>query len=537
MTDNGLHDCTAAINAALLLQQGVECDEPWRVLLAILDSFERVSAEQAVHLLDQLEEFPSLLLIAQRLARRATERFPDLGPAWFRLGYIQLLGDRQSPDAYLALERAWAIDPEARPKIALCLSAAYLAVRRWSDAERTCRYAVEWQPENADAYSNLSIALRQQYQTDAAIEAARQALRIDPAHPHAPLNLALALVDSGRYGPAQALLREGLAAAPTDDRLRLPLAELELRLGQWDTGWANMHARFSLPGLREQLVAREQTCGVPYWRGETLAGKTLGIWLEQGYGDAILLIRYLPLFAQRVREQGGTLVFGCFGPLVELFRPLIPEDVELDVDRLRPTDYHLPLMSGCAAFGVTEHGLPGKPYLAAVPERVEQWRSQLADDGRLHVALAWTGNPQQVRNEVRSLDPLALKALLATENVLFHSVNPAASAEVRELAALGLPIVDQSAALESFADTAALLGAVDVVLSCCTSTAHLAGAIGAPTFLMLDKVGSYLWGTDDDRSPWYDSLRILRQESLGDWTTVIGRAREHLQRAHSVRRQ
>ena len=307
------------------------------------------------------------------------------------------------------------------------------------------------------------------------------------------------------------------------------MAELELRLGQWETGWANMDARFAaIPQLRAQLETREHHVGVPYWRAEPLAGKTLGIWLEQGYGDAILLIRFLPRFAQIVREQGGKLVFGCFGPLAELFRPLIPHDVEMDIDQLRPTDYHLPLMSACGAFGITEADVSGASYLKAPAQGASKWRRRLKRDPRLHIALAWTGNPEQVRNDVRSLGLPELLELLGQEGVLFHSVNPDVAHVVSELAAQGLPIVDQSAELSSFADTAELLKAVDAVVSTCTSTAHLAGAVGAPTLLLLDKVGSFLWRSDTQRTPWYDSIRILRQGQLGDWSPVMARLRQHL---------
>lgn len=530
MDNPAILDLATAVKRAYELRaHSIDCHEPWRLFAQALEAFDQLPVDEAMAVLNELAEDAYLQPVAQTLARRATERFPEHNHGWFHLGRHLLLVNPESTAAYPALERAWELSPESRPELAVCLSAAYLAAKRWKDAEHTCRQMLEWQPTCADAYSNLSIALRRQYQSDAAVASARQALELDPDHPHAPSNLVLAMVDCCRFQEALETAREYLSRRPADDRLRLPMAELELRLGEWGTGWADMDSRFGvIPSLGARLAAREQQVGVPRWRGEPLAGKTLGIWLEQGNGDAILLIRFLARFAQTVREQGGKLVFGCFSQLEALFRPLIPEDVELEIDQLRATDYHVPLMSACAAFALTEADVSGEPYLKAATQGVSKWRRRLKSDPRLHIALAWTGYPLQSRNDTRSLDMPSLLELLGQEGVLFHSVNPDVAGVVRELAASGLPIVDQSGSLNNFADTAELLKAVDAVASTCTSTAHLAGALGVPTLLMLDKVGSYLWRCDTQRTPWYDSVCLLRQQQFGDWSSVIGQLSEHL---------
>lgn len=530
MENPAMIDLASAVKRAYELRaHSIDCHEPWRLFAQVLEAFNLLPIEEAMAVLNELAEDPFLQPVALTLARRATERFPEHSHGWFHLGRHLLVVNPESAEAYPVLKRAWELSPQSRQELAICMSAACLAAKRWKDAEHTCRQMLEWQPACADAYSNLSIALRRQYQPDAAAAAARQALEIDPEHPHAPSNLILALADCCRFPEALATAREYLARRPMDDHLRLPMAELELRLGEWGTGWAGMDARFgAIPSLGARLQAREQQVGVPRWRGEPLTGMTLGIWLEQGYGDAILLIRFLPRFAEAVREQGGKLVFGCFGQLEELFRPLVPEDVELEIDQLRATDYHLPLMSACAAFGITEADVSGEPYLKASTQGVSKWRRRLKRDPRLHIALAWTGNPLQTRNDTRSLDMPSLLELLGQEGVLYHSVNPEVAGVVRELAASGLPIVDQSASLNSYADTAELLKAVDAVASTCTSTAHLAGALGVPTLLMLDKVGSYLWRCDTQRTPWYDSVRLLRQQRLGDWSSVVRQLGQHL---------
>ncbi|MCY1422730.1 hypothetical protein D9M71_384230 [compost metagenome] len=336
-------------------------------------------------------------------------------------------------------------------------------------------------------------------------------------------------MDCWRFEEARDYLRDAVRRQPESGNLRLMLGEIELRLGQWSSGWANMHARFHLPELRAQLERRERECGIPIWRGEPLQGRTLGIWLEQGYGDAILLVRYLPLLAERVRAMGGRLVFGCFAPLLELFRPLVPPGVALDVDQLRPTDFHLPLMTACAAFDLEPSMLSGRPYLSADPQRIATWRKRIGGgDGRLHVALAWTGNPDQVRNDIRSLTSSALDSLLDIGGVTFHSLNPAVAEHVRELQGWGFDIQDWSACLHDFGDSAALISSVDLVITTCTASAHLAGAVGAPTLLMLDRVASFFWGLEEHRTCWYDSVRLLRQARLGDWSDVVARVHQEL---------
>lgn len=501
----------------------------WLLFDELLTRFDSLAENEVLPLVAQVIDQAGAPLIARMLARRATERFGDSAYAWYLYGRSLLLISANAKEAGPLLERAWALDPDADPLLPLCRAAVFIAGKRFVEAEQACRYMLERQPNSADAYSNLGVALRMQYRSAEAVKACEAALRLNPDHSHAHVNLALALIDDWRFDDALAFLRRMVEQHPDDDRLRLPLGELELRLGQWSTGWAHMHARFSLPGLRDQLYAREHDCGVPQWRGESLEGRTLGVWLEQGYGDAIWLARFLPMIAERVRAEGGKLVFGCFAPLEDLFRPLIPDDVVLNVDFLAPTDYHIPLMSCGALFGFANDSLPGRPYLNAGPQRVGHWRKKLGvGDGKLHVALAWTGNPAQARNAARSLPVLKLEKLLAMENVVFHSVNPDCSEVATILRQKGLNVVDWSAELKNFITTAALLQAADCVVTTCTSVAHLAGAVGAPTILMLDRVGSFVWGCEQESSPWYDSIRIIRQKRFGDWRDVVDRTRAAL---------
>jgi hypothetical protein len=423
----------------------------------------------------------------------------------------------------------------ADPLLALCLAAAYLGQKQWKQAEEACRIAIAQDDKNADVYSNLVIALRQQCRPEEAIEAGLLAVRLSPDHAHAPLNLALAYEDVWQFNESLTILRQLVAHHPDNDRFRLPLGELELRMGIWETGWRNMHARFHLPYLHKQLSSREEGLGVPQWKGESLQGKRLGVWLEQGYGDSILLARFLPLIAEEVRKRGGKMVLGVFGPLVPMFKPLLAEDVELNIDFLDKTDYHLPFMSCCAAFGFTSTTLTSAPYMRASADRIAEWKARIARiPGRFHVGLAWFGNPDHERDAFRSISPDALFPILKTPEVVFHSLNPNASGDVANLRAQGYDVIDWSSDLSDFNETGALISALDLIITVDTSIGHLAGALGAPTLLMLDRVSSFIWANNEARTEWYDTVHLFRQTHIGQWNGVVKRVAAELTHRSSL---
>ncbi|MGC3965597.1 MAG: hypothetical protein QM803_20375 [Rhodocyclaceae bacterium] len=345
--------------------------------------------------------------------------------------------------------------------------------------------------------------------------------------------LANALWDCGRHDESMAVLADQHLRLPDDLMTHLFLAEGMLRAGDWAQGWHNMEVLWRQPNWPEFREHIESALGASAWQGQSLQGKTLFVWQELQIGDGIWLARYLPVIAEWVKAQGGQMVFAAwrreYGGLLTRFLEHNGLPV-LDLqDMQQLVGYHLPMLSCCRVFGFTDATLPNRPYMLAGRQMVEDWRVRLArQPGRLEVGLVWNGNPLHRRDPWRSMPVECVKRLCDIPNVRFHSVNPAACKDVAALRAAGCNVVDWSEALPDMDASAALLCALDVLVSVDTSAVHLAGSLGVPTLLMLDRGNAYLWGVDEGERTWYDSVRIFRQARIGDWTPVIERVKATL---------
>lgn len=265
---------------------------------------------------------------------------------------------------------------------------------------------------------------------------------------------------------------------------------------------------------------------IPQWTGQALQGKTLCVWLDHGYGDCILVARLLPRIARHVNANGGKLLVLAYQPLAEMLRPLVKHEHGIVCDSLsEPADYHLPITTAAGVFQLSNNTLPGTAYLHASEAALTRWRNRIGrKPDQRNVAIVWSGGPSHSRDTLRSMPFNDITPLLALPGITFHSANPASARDVAHLQAQGYAVRDWSAELSgSFEETAGLFCAVDMVVSIDSAPAHLAGAVGAPTVLLLDRVGSHLWGTDDTRTPWYDSIQIVRQHALGQWAEAVER--------------
>ncbi len=380
-------------------------------------------------------------------------------------------------------------------------------------------------PASAPALNNLAILYQRQGRLPDAETALAQAIALDPTLAEAHVNLANIRQDQARLREALAGYENALRADTGCMEARYGRATTRLALGEFDRAWPDYESRWALPGA----PPREYLTGVPYWTGEPpLAGKRILLFDEQGYGDAIHFSRYAPVLA----ERAGEVILECRPELCDLFATLRgPLTVGARGESRAAVDFQTSLMSLPLALGAPfDPAAHAQPYLAAAPDRKAAWRECLADVAQtIRIGLAWTGNAAYFGARTRACPAELVATLLATPGCTFVSLQPGApAADVAVLHNAGGPFVDRTPDLRTFADTAALIDNLDLVIAVDTAVAHLAGALGKPVWIMLPYSVDWRWMTDEARTPWYPSMRIYRQRRSGDWGEVVSRIRADL---------
>jgi hypothetical protein len=261
---------------------------------------------------------------------------------------------------------------------------------------------------------------------------------------------------------------------------------------------------------------------VPRWEGADISGKRILLYTEQGFGDAIQFVRYVPM----VQERGARVFVRCQAELKRLFETIAGADAVFAMESALPEfDFHCALMSLPSVFQTELAGVPAKvPYLATDPKSSARWRERLAADSRKKVGIAWAGRPTHPKDRDRTIALEKLAPILATPDIQFLSLQK--SAQVAS--AQGL--LDWTAEFTDFAETAALIENLDLVITVDTAVAHLAGALGKPVWVLLPWISDWRWMRDRDDSPWYPTMRLFRQPSTGDWASVIDRVAAELGR-------
>lgn len=430
-------------------------------------------------------------------------------------------------------------------------------------AEALYLQALEAQPDNADALFLLSVLQHKRGNALEAVNLLTKALAIASNHPEACYNLGVALRDLGRPAEAEASYREALRLRPdcpeTHNNLGVALSDLGrpaealacydrvlairpddvsahfgrsrplLLRGEYAEGWREFEWRWR-GGTAEKVKVRG--FAEPQWRGKDVTGKTLLLHAEQGFGDTLQFCRYASLVGATVR-----VILEVQSPLVRLCSSLAGvAQVVARGEPLPAFDLHCPLMSLPLAVGTTLDTIPSEvPYLTADPALVAGWRERLTCFHGLRVGLVWAGSlrpePELIAIDRRRSITLAMMAPLGeVSGVSFISLQKGEPAAQSANAGLGLALHDFTASLQDFADTAALIEALDLVISVDTSVAHLAGALGKPIWLLNRFDTCWRWLLDRDDSPWYPQLRQFRQPSPGDWNSVMRAVRDALQR-------
>ncbi len=448
---------------------------------------------------------------AEAALRRALALQPQFPEALYNLGNVQ----KRRGEVAAAIEsyrQALALAPDFVDALGN-LGAALFEADDIPAAADCYRRMLALGPTNPVAHNNLANVLVAAGDLGSAIDHYNRALALDPAYVSASANLGNALVEADDRPAATAAYDRALALAPDDPTARWGKALLRLLEGDFAAGWLLHEARWQAPGRR---LARN--FAEPQWRGEPLEGARILLHAEQGLGDTMQFVRYVPLVAAR----GGQVVLEVPPELLTLLSdtPGAAEVIPWG-DPHDAVDWQCPLMSLPLAFGTDVTTIPADiPYIAADPARVARWQDRLAGFPGRRIGLVWAGRPSHKRDALRSLPLSALAPLAGTSGISFFSLQKGSAAGELTSAPGGLNIIDLAGGLDDFTDTAAALSALDLVITVDTAVAHLAGALGRPVWLLLSRVPDWRWLLGRSDSPWYPTARLFRQASRGDWSGV-----------------
>lgn len=423
-------------------------------------------------------------------------------------GLAAALGDVQG--AAEACRTAIALDPGSA-SAHLELGSLCVGQQRWEEARDCFRQATVLDPSMAVGHINLGSALFHLGQPDAAVASHQAALALLPHHPVALKNLAAALRANGDFDGALAAYRRAVSAQPDYAEARRDLGLLLLQTGDYAAGWQEYEWRWRAPSVGARPL------GGTRWSGERFEGGRLLLHFEQGFGDSIQFLRYVPMAA---RDADVTVrVPPALARIAQSVSPDI--GVSSDTEPLPAYDRYAYLMSLPRLLRSERPACPaGIPYLAAPADRVAAWRARLPPGPGLRVGVVWAGNPEHENDRSRSIPVAVLAPLVATPGMTFFSLQRDAT----PLAGM----VDLAPMLTDFVETAAVLEVLDLLISVDTAACHLAGSIGRPVWTMLPHVADWRWGFDPACTPWYPTMRLFRQPRRGDWAATVAAVCEAL---------
>jgi len=454
---------------------------------------------------------------------RALGLTPNHGDALDNRGLaLQSLG--RSEEALKSYDRALAIDA-GRAASWFNRGNALSALMRPEEALQSFDRALAIRPSYPEALNNRGVALQDLGRPEEAVECYDQALALRPQYAEAHFNRGMALKELLRIEEARASFAAAHAIRPADASAHVGESQCWLLLGDFAHGWEAYEWRWRVP----QPVPFARDFTAPLWLGkEPLAGKTILLHAEQGLGDAIQFCRYAPVVAGR----GAAVVLEVQPTLTALMASLKgPAQLVARGDPLPHFDFHCPLMSLPLALGTRLDSVPATiPYLAADAARAQQWRARLAPYPGVKVGLVWAGSPRphlrqaSIVDRRRSLSLARLNPLTALPGAVFVSLQKGEAAAEAAQPPAGTTLLDWTEELVDFADTAALIEALDLVIGVDTAVIHAAGALGKPVWLLNRFDTDWRWLLDREDSPWYPSLRLFRQERFGDWESAVARA-------------
>lgn len=399
------------------------------------------------------------------------------------------------------------------------------------EAEASCREALRLKPDYSTAFNNLGVALVAQGRLVEASESFERALALMPNDAVTHSNLSAALVRQGKYAEAEANSKQALSLNPNYAEAHKNQGIVWLLLGDFERGWPEYEWRWHCPGVKMPAYS------APLWQGEPLDGRTILLHHEQGLGDTLQFVRY----AAVLKQQGaGRVVVKTQKPLMKLLASGEGIDELVCDDASLPRfDTHVPMLSVPGILKTTFDTIPGQvPYIHPDPELAAKWKQRLAEYDGFKIGISWQGSPDFHADAQRSIPLRHFAKLAAVPGIRLFNFQKGFGTEQLDALNGEFEVVRFGDELDGnagpFMDTAAIMRNLDLVIAPDTSIIHLAGALGVPAWIALSISPDWRWFLDREDSPWYPTVRLFRQQTLGDWDDVFTRMAEALQRRLSA---
>jgi tetratricopeptide (TPR) repeat protein len=478
------------------------------------------ASAEAYHRLGQVQEKNAEWETATDSYRRALALRPD--SPQYHSNLARVLRTRGTlEEAVMFLQRAAALDPnryETYNELGLVLT----DLGQFGAALETLRHALALRPDSAEAVHSLGYFFERKGDLPSAADSYRCASKLDPKMVGAHLRLGIVRLKLGDPAEGLECFQRARALDPNSAEVTFSLGLIHLLQGNLSLGWSEYESRLRISdGLRNQRRFPQ-----PQWEGEPLEGARILLYAEQGFGDAMQFVRYVPL----VTARGGQVLLEVLPRLRRLLSRTEGAWQVITCGETPPEfSYQCPLLSLPLAFGTELSTIPAKvPYIYPDPAQVDTWRQRLQKDG-LRVGLAWAGSPKHSRDSWRSIPLAQLAPLLNIPGTTFCSLQMGPGAEQVKQMGPNARLIDLQDEQEDFADTAAIVANLDLVISVDTSVAHLAGAMGKPLWVILSNAPDWRWFLEREDSPWYPTARLFRQSTHGSWRDVVDRLERELQ--------
>lgn len=518
--------------AVAILERGIALDSSYTPFYSNLSSVLRLQKQYAksaqmlwktISMTHKLHDYITLVELLKLLkkpeealgvANEIVKKFPNEYEAYLNLGNL-FASWRLFQKAVEPYRRAIVLAPN-KTQAYNNLGVVYKELGRNEEALFAYQKVLELNPNDSAALNNLGNLRRNMGDTTGAIADLKRSITLNPNYADAYSNLGALYKENKEFDRAMFYYQKALALNPEHTNAQFDIALMELSKGHYESGWSGYEYRLKM----NELLAKTDVYTSPLWQGESLQNKTIILQTEQGFGDTIMFIRYAPYF----RELGAKIIVRTRLELVALFRSIQEVDeIICEEDPLPEHDFYLPLLSCPQRFKTVLQTIPRKfPYLGSPKNGLSFERKSL------HVGITWSGSPTNRGHKDRYVGLKILSQLFDIDHISWYSLQIGADSHEIQSFNLHDTIIDKTELLTDFAQTAAFIEALDLVISVDTSVAHLSGALNKKTFVLLSKPAEWRWMQEGETTPWYESLLLFRQEIRGDWQKPILQIKEKL---------